>query len=548
MELTDKNKQLQEKLDEIKNKEEEDKAKRLAEKLNLPYIDLKITPIDSNDLILLSKEKAQKGNLLIIRKTGHVLRLAVRNPQDQQAQEIIKELENQGFECKIFITSLSSLKEGWKRYELAISIQKDTSIRGVFNIKKENLKKFENSLKTIQDLQKTIKNISTSELLTIILAGSIKMNASDIHLEPSKEGIRLRYRIDGLLQDIANFPTTEYKFLVSRIKTLSNMILNITDISQDGRFTTKISNDEEIDLRVSILPTSYGESIVMRLLGTSTVKLNLDDINIRSELLKLVKNQIDQPNGMILTTGPTGSGKTTTLYACLNYVNKPGKKIITVEDPIEYKLEGITQTPISQRKGHTFGKALRSIVRQDPDVLMLGEIRDKESAEIAIEFALTGHIVFSTIHTNQAAGAVPRLFSMEISPDSLASSLNLIIAQRLVRKLCPYCKEKYKASSEEIEAIKKILKNTKEIPDLYKSKGCEKCHGIGYKGRIGIFEFLNVTESIKKMILNKPAAFEIQKKAEEEGMTTLIQDAILRVIEGETSLEEAERVVGSLQI
>jgi len=370
----------------------------------LPYINLTITPIDPNDLIILPKEKAEKGNALIIKKSGRILRLAVKDPQNPETQKIIKEFQEQGFECNLFITSLNSLKKGWGRYELAVSHQKEKSVQGVFNIKKEDLEEFKNSLKTIQDLQKAITGLSTSRLLTIILAGSIEMEASDIHLEPGKEGIRLRYRIDGLLQDIALFPTKEYHFLISRIKSLSDMLLNVVDVSQDGRFTTKISGGdkkfpEAIDLRVSLLPTNYGESVVMRLLGTSTIKLNLDDLGIRPELFKLVKGQIDKPNGLILTTGPTGSGKTTTLYACLNYVNKPGKKIITVENPVEYQLKGVTQTQISRRKGHTFGKALRSIVRQDPDILMIGEIRDEESADIAIEFALTGHLVFSTLHT-----------------------------------------------------------------------------------------------------------------------------------------------------
>ena len=557
----DKSEELQEQLDKIKHEREEAIAKKLAETLNLPYINLTITPIDPNDLVILPKEKAQKGNALIIKKSGQMLRIAVKNPKNSETQKIIKEFQDQGFECNLFIASLNSLKKGWERYELSISHRKEQSVQGVFNIKKEDLEEFKNSLKTIQDLQKAITGLSTSRLLTIILAGSIEMKASDIHLEPGKEGIRLRYRIDGLLQDIAIFPTKEYHFLISRIKSLSDMLLNVVDISQDGRFTTKISGKnkdlpETIDLRVSLLPTNYGESIVMRLLGTSTIKLTLDNLGIRPELFKLVKGQIDKPNGLILTTGPTGSGKTTTLYSCLNYVNQPGTKIITVEDPIEYKLEGITQTPISSRKGHTFGKALRAIVRQDPDILMLGEIRDRESAEIAIEFALTGHIVFSTIHTNEAAGAVPRLFGMGISPNSLASSLNLIIAQRLVRKLCPYCKEEYKPSNEIIKAIKKILssipsnldiKIPKDISVIYRAKGCEKCHNIGYRGRIGIFEFLKVTDSIKESILSESAAFEIQKKAEEEGMITLIQDAVINIIEGKTSLEEVERIIGSLE-
>jgi len=542
-----KSKQLEETLSEIKHKEEETQAKQLAEKLDLPYLNLTITPIDPNDLAILPKEKSQMANLLIIKKSGRILNLAAKDPNDPKTQEIIKELQGQGFEYKLFIASPSSLKKGWERYEMATSHQKDAPIRGVFNIKKEELEEFKKSLKTIQDLQKAVTGLSTSRLLAIIMAGAIEMEASDIHLEPSKENIRLRYRIDGLLQDITTFPNKEYHFLVSRIKTLSDLLLNVTDVSQDGRFTTKISDEQEIDLRVSILPTSHGQSIVMRLLGMATVELSLEGLGIRPELFEVVKKQIDQPNGMILTTGPTGSGKTTTLYACLNYVNKPGTKIITVEDPVEYQLKGVTQTPISQRKGQTFAKSLKSIVRQDPDVLMMGEIRDPESAQIAVEFALTGHLVFSTIHTNEAAGAITRFLSLEVSPDSLASSINLIMAQRLIRKLCSDCKEKYKTTPKELKMIKQVLgsKTPKKIPQLYKAKGCDKCHGLGYQGRIGVFEFLNVTEEIKKLILNKRAAFELRNKAQEQGMVTLIQDALLRAIEGQTSLEEVARVVGS---
>ncbi len=562
MPLTDpKTKQLQETLSDIKRKEEENRAKQLATELNLPYINLNITPIDPDDLTVLPEEKAKKGYLLIIKKTGRTLRLAVKDPQNPDTQQIIKELQEQRYECHLFIASLTGLKKGWQQYGLAASSQKDAPLRGVFVIQENDLKQFKKSLKTIQDFKKTIVNLSSSQLLTIILAGSIEMKASDIHLEPSKENIRLRYRIDGLLQDVADLPNEEHRFLLSKIKTLSDMLLNVTDASQDGRFTVKISgaqkNEQTIDIRVSVLPSNYGESVVMRLLGIAAVKLNLDQLGIRPEMFDLVKNQIDQPNGMILTTGPTGSGKTTTLYACLNYVNKPGVKIITVEDPVEYQLSGITQTPISQRKGHTFAKALRAIVRQDPDILMLGEIRDQESAKIAIEFALTGHIVFSTIHTNEAAGAIPRLFAMKATPDSLASSLNLIIAQRLVRKLCPDCKKEEQAPPETIKNIKKILslispksglKIPKKITTLYQPTGCPKCHGLGYQGRAGVFEFLVANEQIRKLILDKAAAFEIQNQAQKQGMVTLIQDALLKTIEGVTSLEEVERIVGSPEL
>jgi type IV pilus assembly protein PilB len=565
MALTDsKTRDLEEKLSELKHQEEENRAKQLAEKLGLPYVNLGVMPIDTNDLTVLAEEKAKKGNLLVIKKTGRTLRLAVKDPNKAQTKQIIKELQKQGFECQLFITSSTSLKKGWQQYNLAIHPSKDIPLRGVFVIQKKELEEFKKSLTTIQELQKTIASLPTTRLLTIILAGAIKMKASDIHLEPSKEGVRLRYRIDGLLQDIISFPIKQYNFLLSRIKTLADLLLNIHDTSQDGRFSIKILDDNSptgkektIDIRVSVLPSSSGESIVMRLLGISAVKLNLEDLGIRPEFFEIIKKQISRPNGMILTTGPTGSGKTTTLYACLNYINQPGTKIITVEDPIEYQLKGITQTQISQRKGHTFAKALRAIVRQDPDILMIGEIRDQESAEIAVQFALTGHLVFSTIHTNEAAGAIPRLINMKVTPESLSSSLNLLMAQRLVRKLCPDCKKTHQPTKEILEAIKKIissisprsgLKIPQKISTFYQAQGCPQCHGLGYQGRIGIFELLPISETIKKLIINKAAAFEIQRQAQEEGMIILIQDALLKAIKGITSLEEIERVFGSVQL
>jgi len=375
-------KELEKKLTELKYREEIEEAERLAKKINLPYIDLSAIPINPDDLTILSEEKAKKGNLLVIQKIGRVLRLAVKNSEDPQTKQIIKDLQKQGFECRLFITSLTDLKKGWKRYAAIARAPKRIPLKDVFIIPQKELKEFKKSLQTIEELKKTISALSTTRLLTIIIAGAIEMKASDIHLEPGEKEIRLRYRIDGLLQDIASFPIKEYHFLLSRIKSLSDMLLNVHDVSQDGRFTVKISEDQKtetaIDIRVSVLPSGQGESIVMRLLGLAAVELNIEKLGIRPELFETIKTQISQPNGMILTTGPTGSGKTTTLYSCLNYVNKPGTKIITVEDPIEYKLKGITQTQISRRKGHTFAKALRAIVRQDPDTLMVGNQRRRK--------------------------------------------------------------------------------------------------------------------------------------------------------------------------
>jgi len=552
------NKKLQEKVAELQRKEEKARAQKMAEKFSLPYINLVIRPIDLDDFSILEEGKAKKGKMVVLKKTGQLLKIAVLNPQNTETKKIIEEFQKNGLKCSLFITSLTGLKKAWQHYDVASHPYKDAPLRGIFIIQSQDLKEFKKSSQTIQELKKVIGSLSTTKLLAITLAGAIEMKASDIHIEPGKDKIRLRYRIDGLLQDIADFPNKDYRFFLSRIKTLSDMLLNVHDLSQDGRFTVKIKgqkDEKDIDIRSSVLPSSNGESIVMRLLDKTATSLSLDQLGIRSELSKTIETQIKKPNGMILTTGPTGSGKTTTLYACLNFVNSPDKKIITVEDPIEYQQKGITQTQISKRKGRTFATALKSIVRQDPDVLMIGEIRDDESAQIAIQFALTGHLVFSTLHTNNAAGAISRLTSMKIKPDSLSSSLNLIIAQRLVRKLCPDCKKAYQLSPDELKAIKKIIssissktnvKIPKKISTLYQAKGCSKCHGLGYRGRVGLFEFLILDQTIKKLILGKVADFEIQKKAQEQGMITLAQDAILKAIEGITTIKETERIVGPL--
>lgn len=553
-----KEKKLKDKLREIKRQEEERAAEQLAKKLDLPYIDLTTTPIDSQSLNLLPKAKAKQGNLLIIRKYGPVLRLAVKNPANPTTSQIIKDLEAEGYQCKLFISSLTSLKTGWRRYELVTS--KSVPIRGVLNIPQQELNEFKKSLQTVQELKKAINSLSTSQLLSIIMAGAIEMKSSDVHFEPTKQGIKLRYRVDGMMQDITDFPEKAYRLLLSRIKTLADMLINVHDVSQDGRFTISISDDKKaaqsVDVRVSVLPSGYGESVVMRLLGLAIVKLNLPDLGIRPELINSVEGQISRPNGMVLTTGPTGSGKTTTLYTCLKHINKPGNKIITVEDPIEYKLKGITQTQVSKRKGQTFAKAIKTVVRQDPDILMIGEIRDKESAAIAVQSSLTGHLVFSTLHTNDAASAIPRLIDIGVKPSLIPQTANLIIAQRLVRRLCPYCKEAYHPSSELIKNTKKIFSLIspksgvdipKKISTFYRAKGCPKCHGLGYQGRIGIFEFFTISEAIEKLILKGATSYELRARAMQEGMITLMQDVMLRIVDGTTSLEEMQRVIGSPQ-
>jgi len=554
--INHKKKELEEKLNQINKKEEEKKTKLLAEKYDLPYLNLNIVPIDPDDVSFLPKEKALEGNLAVLEKKGKTLRIVVKNPEDSKTKSVIEELKKKGYDCRLFLGSLTGLKRAWQRYELVTP--EAVSLRGVFNINQKELKGFEKSLKTIQELKEVIGSLTTTQLLSVVFAGAIKMGASDIHLEPRKENVRLRYRIDGVLQDITQLSRGKYNFILSRIKTLSDMLLNVTDVSQDGRFSIKIKDGEieSIDIRSSILPSAHGESIVLRLLGIAVAKLDLEKLGMKPSIFEMVKKQINQPNGMILSTGPTGSGKTTTLYACLNYVNKPGTKIITVENPIEYQLEGITQTQIDERDGHTFGQSLRGIVRQDPDVLMVGEIRDQESAEIAIQFSLTGHLVFSTLHTNDAVGAVPRLIGIKVEPSSLSSSLKIVIAQRLVRVLCPDCKKPANPSEEIKKAAKKLIAAIPKtsgivIPkklSFYQAKGCDKCHGLGYQGRIGVFEVMVINNQIEKLILDRATSYQLDEKARENGMTTLIQDALVKAIEGMTSLEEIERVIGSITL
>ncbi|MEK6897522.1 MAG: GspE/PulE family protein, partial [Nanoarchaeota archaeon] len=359
--------------------------------------------------------------------------------------------------------------------------------------------------KKIQDY--LIENVT--DLLDVILYGAITLDVSDIHIEPQEEEARLRIRLDGILQDVVFFDQNIYHHLISRLKLLSHLKLNITDKPQDGRFTIAVSN-LLIEIRNSSLPAEYGESIVMRILNPKSL-INLEDLGLRDDLYKTFEKEILKPNGMIIVTGPTGSGKTTTLYAFLKKIQNPEIKIITIEDPIEYHLKGISQTQVAPEKGYDFSDGLRSIVRQDPDVILVGEIRDLETAKIALQAALTGHLVLSTLHTNDAAGTIPRLVDLGADPSSIASGLKMAVAQRLVRKVCKKCSTLSKPNKKELSELKKGLKKLLEsikIPDIDKAqisrakeKGCEACNFTGYKGRQGLFEAFLVDSEMEKFIL-----------------------------------------------
>ncbi|OGN06460.1 MAG: hypothetical protein A2669_01645 [Candidatus Yanofskybacteria bacterium RIFCSPHIGHO2_01_FULL_48_25b] len=422
---------------------------------------------------------------------------------------------------------------------------------GSININEEDLAKLEAQINSISDLQKQVGSVSVTKLLEILLAGALKIGASDIHFEPTRENTRLRYRLDGVLDDITAIDKNSYEKVVNRIKVLSRLKLNVDRSPQDGRFTIR-EGKADIEVRVSVLPSEFGETIVMRLLDPRTIHGKLEDLGMRPDFLELVKEHLKKPTGAIFTTGPTGSGKTTTLYAFVRYLNSPEEKIITIEDPIEYRIEGISQTQVDPSAGYAFADGLRSIVRQDPDIILVGEIRDTETAEIALNAALTGHLVLSTLHTNDAAGTIPRLIDLKVQPQIIAPAIRMAMAQRLVRRLCENCRVKRTAGSDEIQKIKSELEpvaakfNLKNLenPEIYEPKGCEKCSGKGYKGRTGVYEAFQITPEMEKLIMSNPPLSAVSELAVQQGMITMKQDAYLKLLDGVTDFEEIERILG----
>jgi type IV pilus assembly protein PilB len=394
------------------------------------------------------------------------------------------------------------------------------------------------------------KSYRISRILEIILAGAISINASDIHIEPEEKLVRLRYRLDGVLNDILDIDQNIFGLLLSRIKLVSNLKLNIKDKAQDGRFSIKLG-DTEIEIRTSLIPGGYGESVVLRVLNPNTISVPLEDLGINEKLLKILMAELKKPNGMILNTGPTGSGKTTTLYAFLKKIYTPEVKIITIENPIEYHLKGIVQTQTAEDKGYTFLEGLRSALRQDPDVIMVGEIRDEETAEIAVNSALTGHLVFSTLHTNNAAGTFPRLIDLGVNPKVITSAINIAMAQRLIRKLCPNCKKKASLEEKEKNIVEKTLASIVDknylkdlsLENACEEVGCDKCNFTGYRGRTGIYEAILTDENIEKVVIQNPSEREINKAAENQGILNMKQDGIIKVLQGLTSLDELSRVI-----
>ncbi|MBI2676698.1 MAG: type II/IV secretion system protein [Candidatus Yanofskybacteria bacterium] len=541
--------ELEEKLGEIEKERIEQQAKDIANKNNLAYINIATNPIDPEALSLIEEEESKTAQAGVISKEGKKLKTVVVDPKNPETQKLTDRLAKEGFSLNLGVVSVLGMQKVWNKYK-ELSKQTEEKI-GTISIDTGIISETQKEIKNISDLKEKIGSISTTNLLEILLGGAIKVEASDIHMEPEEKSIRLRYRIDGVLNDVTEIKSESYNKILARIKINSGLKLNIHNTPQDGRFTVSFKN-KDIEIRTSVLPGAYGENTVMRILDPKTIRQNIEDLGMTPENFTLIKKLLQKTTGSILTTGPTGSGKTTTLYAFIRHVNEPGLKIITIEDPVEYHIEGISQTQVSPAKGYTFASGLRSIVRQDPDVILVGEIRDGETAEIAMQAALTGHLVFSTLHTNDAAGAIPRLIDLGIKPVMIAPALNAVLAQRLVRKLCPECKKKDTVSKEEYENIKEAfadlsdknkIPKTKEDTEIFRPGKCIACNFTGYKGRIGVFEIFLIDDEIERLILKSPAISDVKEAALKKGMITMLQDGYFKVLEGITSIEEVRRVL-----
>jgi len=543
---------VQKALTHLKRDSEEEEASKLAKSLHLPYLDLNIFPIDQENVGFIDEETARKLGIAVVYRLERKIKLVSINPEDGKVRDFIADLEDDGTIIELFVVSKSSLERAWDEYKRDnLSEILDTLRAGLTG---EELAAFEDQTKSVLDMDKKIKDLPVTKVLNMILAGSIKLESSDIHFEPQQSGkVRLRFRIDGVLQKVASFPIHIYPTIVARVKVLGKMMINVRDSAQDGRFSIDREGQSPMDVRVSVLPGNFGENIVIRLLSQNIEDLSLDKMGLEGLNYEWLIKESEKKQGAIINSGPTGSGKTTTLYALVNRLNSIDKKIISIENPVEYQLPGISQTQIEESKGYTFESGLRAIMRQDPDIILVGEIRDEATAEIAVHASLTGHLVLSTTHANSSTGVIGRLVDLGIKPNLIAPAINAFVAQRLLRRLCPHCREEYVPARETIDMIKKMLalispkadiSVPKHIEKLWRPKGCHKCHGLGYKGRVGIFEILVITDEIKDAIEKMAPEDEIKSAALENGMVTLEQDGILKAVSGITSIEELQRVVG----
>ncbi|MFZ2303917.1 MAG: GspE/PulE family protein [Minisyncoccia bacterium] len=547
-------KENDERLALLHQKEEEDFLQIMADKHGIPYADLTAVPINASAVGLLREDVARAALIAPFELVNKKIKVGLFSPTQANTKEVIASLAERGYTLDQYLVSHASLEKVWERYkEISGATKSET---GMVDISGENMEelvgKF-NNLAAVSDAlkstvaEKTARHISN--IFSIVLAGAIGIRASDIHIEPAEDAIHIRYRVDGVLHEVVTLPSAIYRLFSSRLKLLAGLKLNIGAESQDGRFSIKIK-EIEIEMRVSVIPGAYGEGVVMRILNPLSLNVTLEDLGMSPRLLAIVDREIKKPHGMILNTGPTGSGKTTTLYSFLKRIYSPRIKMMTIEDPIEYHLKGVSQTQVEVRKGYTFLEGLRAAMRQDPDVIMVGEIRDGETAKIAIDAALTGHMVFSTLHTNTAAGAIPRLIDLGVTPKIIGSSLTVALAQRLSRKLCTECKKEGSPNEREQKIIDEVAALIKEkvgevvqTKKIWSAVGCEKCNLTGYSGRVGIFEAVLMTAEIEALLDGIPSEREVREIAKKQGLLNMREDGIEKILAGLTAFDEVERVV-----
>ena len=541
--------EFENKMNSLKEKETEREVKRYAKKVGFPHIDLTDFPVSQDALQLVPEKKAKELEATCFFYQSDEIRIAATDPTKEEVQNLKEKLEKKtGASGKIYTISQRSFDYVLKRYDRMPTVE---PVRKGVEIKQEDLDCVKNEVDDFSSVKKLLKEGNTTQLVAYILGSGLKLGASDVHIEAEEDDVKVRLRIDGILHNVATLSRKEYEKIVSRIKLVASLKLNITDEPQDGRFGINFDGGE-VDVRVSTIPTVHGESIVMRLLEQDREGFSLDELGLHEKSFKMLKEQIERPNGMIITTGPTGSGKTTTLYAIMNILNQSEVKILTLENPVEYKMEGVNQSQVGE--DYSFAEGLESMLRQDPDIAMVGEIRNIETAEIAIQASLTGHLMLSTIHTNSAAGAIPRFLSMGAKPFLLAPALNCVIGQRLVRVLCDSCKQETELSGrtkerveEQIERMPSDIKEEAENKSgqFYTAgEGCDECNDVGYDGRVGIYEIFVIDSEFEDMILGgSVAAHKVEEKAIEKGMMTMVQDGILKALDGMTSAEEVFRVI-----
>jgi type IV pilus assembly protein PilB len=548
-EARENDKKIEDLLAEKKIMSQEELSRETAKYFKVPFINLSEQTIRKDALANVPETIAVAHDLIAFDLANGVLKIAVLDPENLEIFDFIR--KKTGLECEIYLTTPDSIKEGLKQY-------RETLKNELTNFCEPEKSGAENDFSSPEILEKIAKDVPIVRIVNDLLEYAMFKDASDIHIEPEEKDVIVRYRIDGVLYNLMTLDKNIQSGIIARIKILSNLKVDEHRLPQDGRF--KVYTDKyKVSCRVSIIPTYDGEKIVIRLLDEKAQALSLENLGMLPRSLETVKRNILKPHGMILVTGPTGSGKTTTLYTVISVLNTPKVNIATIEDPIEYRIPHVNQSQTNSKLGFTFDAGLRSLLRQDPNIIMVGEIRDEETAKISVNAAMTGHLLLSTLHTNDAVTTLPRLAQMGIPSFLIASTTNLIIAQRLVRKVCPYCKEGYHLSKKGIEDIEKqldiagmltelekekIIKSEENLGSItfFRGKGCNRCNNSGYKGRVGVYETLEMTPEMAELTTNTVDSLTLKKQAEKQGMISLIEDGFIKAVSGITNLEEVMRV------